>query len=85
MPLVSVLALVWLYVDTQDTARVAQLTTSIFWLVLPSLSIFISLPVFLNHGVNFWISLGASLAVMTVCYLLMLLVLNQSGFGTQGN
>ncbi len=81
VPLVSVLAMVWLYVDTQDTARVALLARSILWLVLPSLSLFISLPVFLSHGINFWISLGSSLTVMIVCYLLMLLVLGQTGFG----
>lgn len=79
VPLVSVLALVWLYVDTQDTARVAQMASSILWLVLPSLTLFISLPVLLNYGVNSWISLVSSLAIMIICYLLMLLILSQSG------
>jgi hypothetical protein len=30
VPLISVLALVWLYVDTKDVARVSNLSTSIF-------------------------------------------------------
>ena len=37
LPLTSLLAFVWLYVDTGDTQKVASLATGIFWLVLPSL------------------------------------------------
>lgn len=40
LPLVSFLALLWLYLDTKDTAKVAALSTSIFWMVLPSLVFF---------------------------------------------
>ena len=80
VPIVSVMAMVWLYVDTQDTEKVAMLARNILWLVLPSLSLFISLPILLNQGINFWISLAGSLTVMVACYLLMLFVLGQSGF-----
>ena len=80
VPIVSVMAMVWLYVDTQDAEKVAMLARNILWLVLPSLSLFISLPILLNQGINFWISLAGSLAVMIACYLLMLFVLGQSGF-----
>ena len=37
IPITSVLAMVWLYVDTGDTEKVARLANGIFWLVLPSL------------------------------------------------
>ena len=82
MPIVSVMAMVWLYLDTSDTAKVAMLARNILWLVLPSLSLFVSLPILLNLGINFWVSLGSSLAVMFSCYLLMLFVLGQAGIGT---
>ena len=36
IPLVSVLAMIWLYIDSKDTHKVSQLAVSIFWLVLPS-------------------------------------------------
>lgn len=81
IPIVSVLAMIWLYVDTQDTARVASLSRDIFWLVLPSLSLFIVLPLLLQHGVNFWLSLGGSLLVMFACYLIMWYVLGRFGIG----
>ena len=47
VPLVSVLAMIWLYVDTRDSDRVAALSSGIFWLVLPSLALFIALPLML--------------------------------------
>ena len=80
IPIVSVLAMVWFYVDTQDTERVAMFAKSILWLILPSLSLFISLPILLNQGFNFWISLASSLILMFGCYLGMFYVLGHAGY-----
>ena len=41
LPVVSVLAMIWLYIDTSSVEKVSKLSTSIFWMVLPSLSLFI--------------------------------------------
>lgn len=79
VPVVSVLAMVWLYVDTRDSARVAALATSVFWLVLPSLALFVALPVLLRRGVDFSLSLGISLAVTALAYAVMIVVLQRFG------
>jgi hypothetical protein len=50
IPLVSVLAMIWLYVDTGDVEQTADLADSIFWLVLPSLALFIALLLLLRGG-----------------------------------
>src|SRR5512139_1925045 len=68
LPLTSVLAFVWLYLDTGDTAKVAALSGSIFWLVLPSLLLLL-LPVLLRHGWGFWASLAVSSAATALAYL----------------
>jgi len=34
LPLISVFAMLWLYIDTKDVARVGTFATSVFWLVL---------------------------------------------------
>ncbi|HRT59301.1 MAG TPA: DUF3147 family protein, partial [Candidatus Syntrophosphaera sp.] len=47
IPLVSFLAILWIYLETKDTAKIATLSTEIFWLVLPSLVFFILFPVLL--------------------------------------
>jgi hypothetical protein len=74
-----VLAMVWLYIDTQDAEKVAALASSIFWLVIPSLILFISLPLLLRHGVNFYLSLTLSIG-LTVCgYWLMMSLLRKVG------
>jgi hypothetical protein len=68
IPLVSVLAMIWLYVDTRDTAQVAALSRSVLWLVLPSLVLFVLLPVLLQRGHAFYTSLAASIGATVVAY-----------------
>lgn len=79
VPLVSVLAMIWLYIDTGSTARVSALASNIFWLVLPSLVLFLVLPVLLKQGLNFYWSLGIAIGVTVACYFLMVLALNALG------
>ena len=68
LPLVSLLAMIWLYAETKNVTEVATLSRSIFWLVLPSLALFLALPALLERGFNFYWSLAASTAVTIVCY-----------------
>ena len=69
LPLTSLLAIVWLYLDTRDVERVAALSQSVFWLVLPSLLLFLVLPWLLRSGWGFWSSLGLSAGVTAAAYL----------------
>ncbi|MGH6734929.1 MAG: DUF3147 family protein [Methyloceanibacter sp.] len=79
IPLTSVLAMIWLYIDTGDTEKVARLATGIFWLVLPSLVLFVSLPILLRQGVDFYTSLAASIALTVAAYFAMLYTLRLAG------
>jgi hypothetical protein len=79
LPLVSVLGMLWLYLDTKDTEKVARLSVSIFWLVLPSLVMFPVLALALRAKWNFYASLGASIIVMLASYGGMVAVLNKFG------
>jgi hypothetical protein len=72
LPLTSLLAFVWLYIDTRDAGRVAALSKDIFWLVIPSLPLFLVLPALLKMGWSFWTSLAAACAVTAMSYLVML-------------
>jgi hypothetical protein len=69
LPLVSLLAFVWLYLDTGDVQKVAALSSGIFWLVLPSLLLFVLLPVLLRNGMGFWPSLAVSSVATALAYL----------------
>lgn len=68
LPLTSLLAFVWLYVDTGNTQAIASLSHSIFWLVLASLPLFIILPLLLRTGVSFWWALSAACTVTVGAY-----------------
>jgi hypothetical protein len=75
LPLTSLLAFIWLYLETGDSQKIAMLSGDIFWLVLPSLVLFIALPVLLRYGVNFWLSLAVSGLITVIAYFIMLKIL----------
>ena len=76
IPIISVLAMTWLYVESKDVTKVAELSTSVIWLVIPSLALFLSLPVLLKQGVNFYLSLSISIMLTVACYWFMISILN---------
>ena len=76
LPLTSLLAFVWLYLDTKDTAKVASLSMDVFWLVIPSLVLFPSLALLLRNGFAFSWALGGSIILTLVAYALTLWILN---------
>lgn len=79
IPLVSVLAMIWLYLDTKDVEKVSALASSIFWLVIPSLALFLAMPLFLKYGMAFYPAIGLSIAITIGCYFLMVVFLNYFG------
>lgn len=79
LPLTSLLAFLWLYGESGDVTRIASLSWSIFWLVLPSLTLFVALPLLLRRGVAFPWALLVSLVVMVLSYLATAALLRRSG------
>jgi hypothetical protein len=79
VPLISLLAMLWLYIDTKDISKVSALATSVFWLVLPSLVLFITLPILLKQGFNFYLSMSISIGITVASYWLLFIVLNHYG------
>ena len=79
LPLASLLVMAWLYIETGDAQRVATLSFSVFWLILPSLVLFLVLPVLIRLGWGFWLSLALSIFATAACYGMMLAVLKHFG------
>jgi hypothetical protein len=77
LPLTSLLAFIWLYLDTGSAQRVADLSQSILWLVLPSLTLLL-----LRAELNFWLSLGAACAATAAAYFAMIWCLGRFGIHT---
>lgn len=80
LPLISILALIWLWRDTGDSDRVAALAQGTFWLVLPTLPLFLVLPMLLRHGVGFWLAMAVGCVLTVALYLLTVWFLPKLGF-----
>ena len=83
-PLISVVAMTWLYIETKDTAKVNALSSSIFWLIIPSLALFVCLPLLLRYGVNFYISMAISICITILCYWAIVFLLGHFGIKLWG-
>lgn len=79
LPIISILALAWLYLDTRSVEKVVAFSITVAWLVLPSLALFVSLPLLLKWGLHFALSLALSMALTAGCYFLMILGLARFG------
>jgi hypothetical protein len=71
LPLVSILGMMWLWRDTHDVRRMASHAEATFWFVLPSLPMFLVVPMMLRQGIGFWASLLAGCVLTMVLYALM--------------
>ena len=72
LPLVSILAMLWLWRDTHDPERLAVHVQSTFWFVLPSLPMFLLIPAMLRSGSSFWLALAAGCGLTIALYLLLI-------------
>ncbi len=79
LPITSLLAFVWIYGETGDAEKVANLAQSIFWYVLPSLVLFLAFPILITHGTGFWTSLAVASALTVAAYIAMVWVLGRFG------
>lgn len=71
IPLTSLLAFMWLHTEGVSNSAIAEMSTQIVWLVLASLPLFIMLPLLLHRGFGFWLSLGSSVALTSLTYVLV--------------
>lgn len=79
LPLISILAVIWLWNDTGDTVRVANHLEATFFYVLPSLPMFLVMPMLLRGGMAFWAALGLSVLMTVALYSLVVFVASRFG------
>lgn len=73
LPLISILGMIWLWRDTGDPVRLAAHAEATFWFVLPSLPMFLLVPLLLRQGVSFWLALVLGCALTMALYTAMTL------------
>jgi len=79
LPLVAVMAMIWLWREKPDAEAMAAFSNATFWYVMPSLPMFLAIPAMLRHGVSFWLSLGLGCALTVALYGLLTLLAPRFG------
>ena len=64
-PIVSITAFIWIYIDSGDLTKVADISLRTFWFLIATLPMFLVLTILLRIGYNFYISLSAC-CLMTI-------------------
>lgn len=78
LPMVTVLALIWLYVEKQPQDKLANHAWYTFWYVIPTLPMFLAFPLLLPRF-GFWPALGLCIVLTGVCFGLFAMVLRSFG------
>ncbi|WP_395401451.1 DUF3147 family protein [Pseudoduganella sp. UC29_106] len=73
LPLVTVLALIWLYVENQPQEKIANHAWYTFWYVIPTLPMFLVFP-WLLPRLGFWPTLGLCVLLTVACFALFAVV-----------
>lgn len=79
LPLVSVLGMVWLWRDKPDAENMAAHAGATFWYVIPSLPMFLVIPMLLRSGMSFWLALTLGCMLTIVLYSAMTLLAPRFG------
>ncbi len=79
LPTISILSFIWVFIETKDTAKISELSTSTLLLVLPSLVFFVLLPFGFKLGLGFWPRLSMSILGTALTYAVYVNVLLRMG------
>ena len=83
LPLVTILAMVWLYVEKQPMSKIANHAYFTFWYVLPTLPMFIAFP-YLMQRFGFVPALLVGAVMTVLCFAVLAAVLRRYGIQLTG-
>ena len=79
IPLVSILAMIWMYIDTNNSSSAVEFSNSIVWLIVPSMTLFISFPILIKKGFSFYPSMTVSIMMTIFAYYSVIFLLGKLG------
>ena len=78
LPLITVLTLIWLYIEKQPAAKIANHAYYTFWYVIPTLPMVLLFP-FLLPKFGFWPTLLSCMVITLVIFYVYAIVLKNFG------
>lgn len=78
MPTVTVLVLIWLFIEKQPDDKIANHAWYTFWYVIPTLPMFLLFPQLMPR-IGFWPSLATSVVMTASLFWLLAVVLRRLG------
>ena len=75
LPLVSILVMSWMWYEGQETDKIALYAQTTLLLLLPSIPMFVLLPILLKQGWTYGSGLMSCMALTVFCYGIMYLTL----------
>ncbi|HET8704658.1 MAG TPA: DUF3147 family protein [Pseudomonadales bacterium] len=78
LPIMTILTLIWLYLDQQPLEKIGNYSRYTFWYVIPTLPMFLILP-YLLPRFGFWTSLAICILITLLCFILFALVMRRYG------
>ena len=78
LPTVTILALIWMYIEGQGQEKLANHAYYTFWYVLPTLPMFLIFPLLLNRY-SFWLSLVICAIISIVCFFVVAILVKAFG------
>lgn len=78
LPMVTILAMIWMYVEKQPDMKIANHAWYTFWYVVPTLPMFLIFPTLLPR-IGFWPTLTVSAIITVICFVLFAQVVKRFG------
>jgi hypothetical protein len=78
LPMVTILALIWLHIETRSTEKVANHAWYTFWYVIPTLPMFLVFP-WLLPRLGFWPTLLVCCFFTILCFAVFALIVRRFG------
>jgi F0F1-type ATP synthase assembly protein I len=78
LPIVTFLALIWLYMENQPQLKIANHAWYTFWYVVPTLPMFLFFPMLLPK-LGFWFTLITCVLITLVCFISFALFMRKFG------
>ena len=72
LPIVTIVTLIWLYVEKQPESKLANHAFYTFWYVIPTLPMFLAFP-FLLSRMAFWPALGICMLITLASFIVTVL------------